>query len=68
VTRAQAHEREILEQLAAELTAAPNTQIDAGQIRWAMDEYKARIMRDSSSSRYCVAGRLQGDAGNTGHS
>jgi hypothetical protein len=61
VTPARARlEREILEQLAAELTEAGNP-VDAGQLRWVLDEFRARVMREASSARYSVTGRLQGD-------
>jgi hypothetical protein len=53
-------EREILEQLAAELTAAGHP-VDAAQLRWVLDQFQARVML-AGDGRYAITGRLQGEA------
>lgn len=52
------HERDVLEQVAAELQAHGAT-VDASQIRWAMDEFRVRVMKETGSAKTVVSGRLR---------
>lgn len=56
--RYRAIEREVLEGIAAEFQAAGH-HVEAGQLRWAMDEFRARVMRETKSTRTVVSGRIR---------
>ena len=51
-------ERAVLESLAAELSAANGAPITGEQLRWAMDEFRSRVMRESGG-RAIVSGRMR---------
>lgn len=58
VARYRALEREVLEQLAAELTGMGHP-VDGGQLRWVLDEFRSRVMRETGSARTVVSGRIR---------
>jgi hypothetical protein len=51
-------EEQTLEGLAADLHAH-GVNVDAGQLRWVLDEFRTRIMRETKSPRTVVSGRLR---------
>jgi len=51
-------EHEVREQLAVELSEALGITIDAGQIRWVLDQFRARVMKEGNG-RTVVSGRLR---------
>ena len=55
--RYRALERKVLEGIAAEFQAVGHV-IDAAQLRWAMDEFRVRIMR-AGDGRHIVSGKLR---------
>ena len=58
IARHLGRERGVLEQIAAELREHGVT-IDPSQIRWAMDEFRRRIMRETGSARTVVSGSIR---------
>lgn len=58
VTRHREHERGVLEQIAAELVASGRP-LDGEALRWAMDEFRVRVMRETNVPRTAVTGRIQ---------
>ena len=51
-------EQDVLESLAAELTAVGHP-VEASQLRWVMDQFRSRIMHETPSTRTVVSGRLR---------